>query len=302
LFAISASGGSHQPLTIFDWLIKISARKIPAAVQIVTPKCSELTERQPRFQSRFKSAISAPVYPAYIVRFSSRQFIEFSIEPPDKSSRQPLGPTAHRRPRRADHAHGTSRDGPRACTSPAPHPPHGHHRPKPADTGTPPNVFRPYCAPSAHRHIAKSRQHRAIHSHIPGRHSSSAATQETTREGPEMTSAPINKMIPPPINKMTPTPPNSSLGYLHAISAATDPARYFRRHAAHPHPFQLKFPGMGNVIFFATTPATHDILTMAPPHSHAPTPNPIEPIVGKRSIRGHLPDPIRRRLSPCARP
>jgi cytochrome P450 family 110 len=83
---------------------------------------------------------------------------------------------------------------------------------------------------------------------------------------------------------MTPTPPNSSLGYLHAISAATDPARYFRRHAAHPHPFQLKFPGMGNVIFFATTPATHDILTMAPPHSHPPTPNPIEPIVGKRSL------------------
>ena len=112
MFAISARGGSHQPLTIFDWLIKISARKIPAAVQIVTPKCSELTERQPRFQSRFKSAISAPVYPAYIVRFSSRQFIEFSIEPPDKSSRQPLGPTAHRRPRRADHAHGTGRDGP----------------------------------------------------------------------------------------------------------------------------------------------------------------------------------------------
>jgi hypothetical protein len=117
-----------------------------------------------------------------------------------------------------------------------------------------------------------------------------------------MTTAPINKTTPPPINKMTPTAPKPSLGYLHAISAAIDPVRYFRHHATNPNPFQLKFPGLGDVTFFATTHATHDIRTIPAPLTHAPTPNPIEPIVGKRSRRGRPPNPIRRRSAPCAKP
>jgi cytochrome P450 len=91
-------------------------------------------------------------------------------------------------------------------------------------------------------------------------------------------------MTSPPMNKMTPTAAKSSLGYLHAISAAIDPVRYFRRHATNPRPFQLKFPGLGEVIFFATTQATHDVLTIPAPLSQAPTPNPIQPIVGERSL------------------
>ncbi|HZA12493.1 cytochrome P450 [Mycobacterium sp.] len=83
---------------------------------------------------------------------------------------------------------------------------------------------------------------------------------------------------------MTPTAPSSTLGLWRAASAAIDPAGYFRRRATQPHPFQLKFPGLGDVIFFATAHGARDVLTLPAPLCQAPTPNPIEPIVGKGSL------------------
>jgi cytochrome P450 family 110 len=93
----------------------------------------------------------------------------------------------------------------------------------------------------------------------------------------------------------TPPAPRTTLAFLHAISAAIDPVGYFRRHATQSNPFHLKFPGLGEVTFFATEQATHDVLTMPTHLCQAPTPNPIEPIVGNKSGRSRQPKPVLRK-------
>src|SRR5215218_9936059 len=57
-----------------------------------------------------------------------------------------------------------------------------------------------------------------------------------------------------------------------------------RQCAGDPGPFTLIFPGMGPVHFVATVDAAHEILTTPREALCAPTPNPIEPIVGPESV------------------
>ena len=66
--------------------------------------------------------------------------------------------------------------------------------------------------------------------------------------------------------------------------AGLDPDGYFRSQAGRRDPFTVAFPGLGPVHFFATAQAARDILTAPAAISEAPTPNPIEPIVGKDSV------------------
>jgi cytochrome P450 len=66
--------------------------------------------------------------------------------------------------------------------------------------------------------------------------------------------------------------------------AALDPDGYFRRQAGRREPFTVVFPELGPVHFFATAQAAHDILSAPAAALEAPTPNPIEPIVGKDSV------------------
>ncbi|BBX37641.1 cytochrome P450 [Mycolicibacterium mageritense DSM 44476 = CIP 104973] len=76
----------------------------------------------------------------------------------------------------------------------------------------------------------------------------------------------------------------SPLGLMRAASAGLDPVGFFRRHAAQPCPFELSFPGLGQVTFFGTPDAARDILTVPANLSEAPTPNPIEAVVGPGSL------------------
>ncbi len=57
-----------------------------------------------------------------------------------------------------------------------------------------------------------------------------------------------------------------------------------RQRAGDPGPFTLIFPGMGPVHFVATVDAAREILTTPREALCAPTPNPIEPIVGPESV------------------
>ena len=63
-----------------------------------------------------------------------------------------------------------------------------------------------------------------------------------------------------------------------------DPDGYFRRQAGRRDPFIVAFPGLGPVHFFATAQAARDILSAPAAGCEAPTPNPIEPIVGTHSV------------------
>jgi cytochrome P450 family 110 len=76
----------------------------------------------------------------------------------------------------------------------------------------------------------------------------------------------------------------SSMGLVHAASASLDPEGFFRRRAARADPTIMTFPGLGEVLFFGTKQAAHDILTIPAAVCEAPTPNPIEPIVGEGSL------------------
>lgn len=76
----------------------------------------------------------------------------------------------------------------------------------------------------------------------------------------------------------------SPAGLLRAAAAGVDPVGFFLRHATGPSPFALNFPGLGEVKFFGTADAARDILTMPAALSEAPTPNPIEPVVGPGSL------------------
>jgi cytochrome P450 len=66
--------------------------------------------------------------------------------------------------------------------------------------------------------------------------------------------------------------------------AGLDPDGYFRRQAGRRDPFTVAFPGLGPVRFYATARAVRDILSAPAAILEAPTPNPIEPIVGKDSV------------------
>lgn len=76
----------------------------------------------------------------------------------------------------------------------------------------------------------------------------------------------------------------SPLGLGRASVAGLDPAGFFRRRAGKKTPITLLFPGLGEVVFFGTNDAAHDILTVPSADSEAPLPNPIEPVVGSGSL------------------
>ena len=54
----------------------------------------------------------------------------------------------------------------------------------------------------------------------------------------------------------------SPLGLGRASVAGLDPAGFFRRRAGKKTPITLLFPGLGEVVFFGTNDAAHDILTV----------------------------------------
>ncbi|MCV7178578.1 cytochrome P450 [Mycolicibacterium sphagni] len=69
-----------------------------------------------------------------------------------------------------------------------------------------------------------------------------------------------------------------------AAWAGVDPEGFFRRHAADPTPFSVRFPGLGEVLFVSTADGARDILTAPAALCRAPLPNPIEPVVGQNSL------------------
>jgi cytochrome P450 len=69
-----------------------------------------------------------------------------------------------------------------------------------------------------------------------------------------------------------------------SIRAGLDPDGFFRRQTGRRDPFTVVFPGLGPVHFFASADAARDLLTAPAEILEAPTPNPIEPIVGKNSV------------------
>ncbi|AKK26736.1 cytochrome P450 [Mycobacterium sp. EPa45] len=69
-----------------------------------------------------------------------------------------------------------------------------------------------------------------------------------------------------------------------AAWAGVDPEGFFRRHANDVAPFAVRFPGLGEVLFFSTADGARDILTAPGAMCRAPLPNPIEPVVGKNSL------------------
>jgi cytochrome P450 len=69
-----------------------------------------------------------------------------------------------------------------------------------------------------------------------------------------------------------------------SIWAGLDPDGFFRRQTGRRDPFTVVFPGLGPVHFFASADAARDLLTAPAEILEAPTPNPIEPIVGKNSV------------------
>jgi cytochrome P450 len=83
---------------------------------------------------------------------------------------------------------------------------------------------------------------------------------------------------------MTPSAIKSSVGVIRAISAGIDPEGYFRRQAAQTDPFVLRFPGLGEILFVSSMQGAREILTAPASVCRAPTPNPIEPIVGRGSL------------------
>lgn len=69
-----------------------------------------------------------------------------------------------------------------------------------------------------------------------------------------------------------------------AAWAGVDPEAFFRRHAEDHAPFPVRFPGLGEVLFFTTSDGARDILTAPSALCQAPLPNPIEPVVGTNSL------------------
>jgi cytochrome P450 len=71
---------------------------------------------------------------------------------------------------------------------------------------------------------------------------------------------------------------------LKSVPAGLDPEGYFRRRAGRSKPFSIVYPGLGPVHFVATVDGACDIWTTPRAQFSAPTPNPIEPIVGPDSV------------------
>ena len=69
-----------------------------------------------------------------------------------------------------------------------------------------------------------------------------------------------------------------------SFRAGLDPDGVMRKCAGRPDPFTVIFPGMGRVHFVATPEGAREILTLPRDVLCAPTPNPIEPIVGPSSV------------------
>jgi cytochrome P450 family 110 len=69
-----------------------------------------------------------------------------------------------------------------------------------------------------------------------------------------------------------------------SLRAGIDPDGVMRKCADRTEPFTLIFPGMGRVNFVATSEGAREILTLPREVLCAPTPNPIEPIVGLSSV------------------
>ncbi|WP_081665130.1 cytochrome P450 [Mycobacterium sp. UM_CSW] len=69
-----------------------------------------------------------------------------------------------------------------------------------------------------------------------------------------------------------------------SLRVGLDPERYFRRCADRRDPFVVVFPGLGPVHFVATAQGARQLLTTPRETLCAPTPNPIEPIVGPDSV------------------
>lgn len=77
---------------------------------------------------------------------------------------------------------------------------------------------------------------------------------------------------------------STAVGLGRAMAAGVDPVGFFRRHATDAGPFTLRFPGLGEVVFFGTAAAARDIFSAPAAASRAPLPNPIEPVVGSESL------------------
>lgn len=77
---------------------------------------------------------------------------------------------------------------------------------------------------------------------------------------------------------------SSALGLARAMAAGVDPVGFFRRRATDDSPFALRFPGLGEVVFFGTAAAAREIFSAPATSSQAPLPNPIEPVVGSGSL------------------
>lgn len=69
-----------------------------------------------------------------------------------------------------------------------------------------------------------------------------------------------------------------------SLRVGLDPESYFRRRADRRDPFVVMFPGLGPVHFVATARDARQLLTTPREALCAPTPNPIEPIVGPDSV------------------
>ncbi len=69
-----------------------------------------------------------------------------------------------------------------------------------------------------------------------------------------------------------------------SVRTGLDPDGVMRECATRTDPFTVIFPGMGRVHFVATAEGAREILTLPREVLCAPTPNPIEPIVGPSSV------------------
>lgn len=69
-----------------------------------------------------------------------------------------------------------------------------------------------------------------------------------------------------------------------SLRVGLDPEAYFRRRADSRDPFVVIFPGLGPVHFLTTARDAQQLLTTPRETLCAPTPNPIEPIVGPDSV------------------
>lgn len=74
------------------------------------------------------------------------------------------------------------------------------------------------------------------------------------------------------------------LAALKSLPAGLDPDGYFRRQAGRRDQFAVMFPGLGPVHFVATVVGARDVLRAPRALLCAPTPNPIEPVVGPDSV------------------